>query len=118
MSKLFLISLLVLVTLAAKAPVRELLNHMMTGPEIVYGGPPHMAAAPHMIQAPPANSYGFDNYGNAIPQHPYAHINDGAGSWAIEPETVHTPAAHIAAPVHHAAMGMGYGYGHPAMMYP
>lgn len=51
--------------------------------------------------------FGYDNYGNAVVEHPYAYINDETGTYAIEDEISHhhtqqiasRPAPVVAAPV-------------------
>ena len=50
-------------------------------------------AVEEVVKLPP---YGFDNYGNAIPEHPYAYINDDKGTRSIEPDVTHTLPKHEA----------------------
>ena len=59
-----------------------------------------MVAAPTVLIEEPAvmyeteylytpADYGIDNYGNKLIEHPYAHLNDEKGTWAIEAELIY-----------------------------
>lgn len=56
------------------------------------------APRPTVVEALPAPVYapryipplGYDNYGNANVEHPYAYINDESGAAVIEPEVSHS----------------------------
>lgn len=74
---------------AWNAPVRG------WGPEVFIEQPHMVRQAPvHVIEPAP---YGFDNYGNAIPDHPYAYINDSHGTTSIEDDVSHARAAPVIA---------------------
>lgn len=70
-------------------------------PAVVIQEPRVVIEEPVRVIAPPP-AFGYDNYGNAIPEHPFAYINDDQGTRSIEPEITHTVPTHapvVAAPV-------------------
>ena len=93
-----------LVCVIASAAAYPVINERLggfRGPEVIYGGSPYVH--PHATYIPETviveeriverpvfeevhrlPEFGYDNYGNAIPQHPFAYINDAAGTRAIE----------------------------------
>ena len=72
------------------------------GPEVVYESMPfrpttivpetvvvqeHIVERPVFEEVHKLPKFGYDNYGNAIPEHPFAYINDAQGTRAIEDAT-------------------------------
>jgi hypothetical protein len=83
------------------APMRVDTPVFYEQPRMVYQEPRVVIEEPVRVVAPPPK-FGYDNYGNAIPEHPYAYINDDQGTRAIDPEITHGIPTHPAVGVSYA----------------